>query len=239
MNDFPTIYGFNKYSEMGINLFAPSVFLGGCNLRCPYCINCDLVHMQNVTEVPIYEVKNYILENECKWLNISGGEPTCSDEVELINLFKEIKSWGCKIGMATNGTNSEVLQRLLVHLNYVALDIKTTDYSQYASINSSDKDALIEVMRSHINIVEEKKRRSSFDYEVRTTLYPPFINIKTLMEIGSIVKKEDTWVLQKFRNNGKMLDTKCKEIDPYTDDEIADFMISVNNMTEKAFLREI
>jgi len=234
----PKIYGMNESSEMGINIFAPSIFLGGCNLRCPYCMNYKLLDKTNLTEIPLSKIKEYIIDNNCKWINVSGGEPTCVGDDKLKNLLTELKGWNCKIGMATNGTKSKTLKEIISLLDYVALDIKTTDHSIYESLNRGQSSFLIDVLTSQTILAEEKNARKKFDYEIRTTLFPPFINKKTLKDIGSIIRKKDKWVLQKFRNNVETL-YGCKDIVPYNDKEVSDLLKIAKRITKNAVLREI
>jgi len=228
MTNLPKIYGFNKTSEMGINLFAPCIFLGGCNLRCKYCMNHKLVNPNkfNLNDISIDTIKQYVLENKCEWINISGGEPTCTVFEELSNLIVELSSWGCKIGMSTNGTMPEILRSILPYLSYVALDIKSSKHSVYEGISAS---SLTPVLISHCLLIEAKMKRE-FDFEVRTTLFPPYVDIKDLHEIKQLVRDSDKWVLQQFRNNIPMLDSTSSEIEPYSISIIEEFIGDSKNI---------
>ena len=64
MKKLPDIKGFNKCSEAGIDTFAPAIFLEGCNLCCPYCMNVNLVKREVENIVDISEVKAYVLESK-------------------------------------------------------------------------------------------------------------------------------------------------------------------------------
>lgn len=224
---------------MGMDIFAPSIFLGGCNLRCPYCINCKLIKTEELNLIDISCIENYIKENNCEWINISGGEPTCSGEEALTNLIKTVKSWDCKVGMATNGVNSLIIKNVVQYLDYVALDIKTLDQEQYASINVSEKDPLTQVLISQSYLIREKNKRNTFDYEIRTTLFPPFIDKKAIQEISTIIEKGDKWVLQRFRNNTLMLDMNCQTIIPYNNKEIEELVEIAKGLSDQVFVRDV
>jgi pyruvate formate lyase activating enzyme len=227
MNVFlPKIYGFNKASEIGVDVFAPSIFLKGCNLRCPYCMNSSLADGTADKEIDLEEVKKFIEEEKSEWLMISGGEPTCTPLFNLQVLIGEIKSWGCKIGMSTNGSNYRALSHIVEYLNYVALDIKASNIKDYEKI-SFIENVYEGVLDSRYSLRQNKKYRTNFDYEIRTTLFPPLINENSLAEIGyKIIDKNDKWILQQFRHSQNMLDPACKNIEPYSD-ERAKGLISI------------
>jgi len=225
---FPTIYGFNKTSEAGQDTFAISVFLGGCNLRCPYCMNASLVRKSTNKITDIEEIKDYVIKNKVDKVVISGGEPTITNKDQLIDLIKEIKSWGCNVGMSTNGTNTGILVSVIGFLDYVAIDIKATKCEQYEEI-SFDKNlhklsVLESVFLSLSKLVEEKNNRPTFDFEIRTTLFPPFINKLNIATIGTSIGKQNKWVLQQFRHSKNMLDKNCHDIKPYTENEVKEIM---------------
>lgn len=107
---------------------AASIFLGGCNLRCPFCQNGNLVlSPENESSISEEEVlaflkkRSGILEGVC----ISGGEPTLYRE--LPDFISKIKALGYLVKLDTNGTNPEMLRFLYENhlLDYIAMDIKT------------------------------------------------------------------------------------------------------------------
>jgi len=240
MSKLPDIYGFNKTSEAGVNVFAPSIFLKGCNLRCPYCINARLVR-DKVESVDINKIKQYVAEEKCEWVMISGGEPTMTPINALIALINECKSWGCKVGLSTNGSNPDVLQRLLPLLDYVALDMKCYRVKDYVSLSPEHKKEsyLINLFRSWSKIVENKLSRSNFEYEVRTTLFPPFIDKKAIRELGSALRFDTNWILQQFRHSENMLNKEAYDIEPYTEDEIKKLLEIAKRYCKNARLRYV
>lgn len=217
MKNLPTIYGFNKSSDIGVNSFGVSIFLSGCNLRCPYCMNSRLVLKDGLAPVDLEEVKKFVVENKKEWVMISGGEPTCTRIENLENLLDEIRSWGCKISLSTNGTNSDTLRHIIKKVDYVAMDFKTSR----ADLVYQEK-GLIDVLRSLYILMNEKKNRNGFDYEVRTTLYPPFVNKDDITQMAQVLDKNGKWVLQQFRVTSHMLNDL--ETKPYTEEEANEFL---------------
>jgi pyruvate formate lyase activating enzyme len=217
MRNLPQIYGFNKASEMGNNIFTPAIFLSGCNLRCPYCMNARLVKNE-VEPIDLNVAKQFVMDNECEWLNISGGEPSLTSLNQLVALFREISSWGCKIGMSTNGMNPYILSIIIPYLKYVALDIKSPNASDYEDICYSNECNGLDRVKSSYKILIENEKWCEF--EVRTTLYPSFINKESLTKMKDIIGKDDRWVLQQFRHSKNMLDSEAFNVPPYHEEEI-------------------
>lgn len=239
MNIFlPKIYGFNKASEMGLDTFAPSIFLGGCNFRCPYCMNSKLANNTCELVVDLEEVKKFIIEEKSEWLMISGGEPTCLPLFNIMVLLGEILSWGCKIGMSTNGSKYLRLSQIINHLNYVALDIKASNKKGYEKL--STKDTYSDVLYSLQYIRRERSNRKDFNYELRTTLYPPLINKESLTEIGSnIINRDDKWVLQQFRHSQNMIDPSCIDIKPYSEEDVKSLIEIAKDFCDNVSLRYV
>jgi pyruvate formate lyase activating enzyme len=234
----PIIRGFNHTSEIGKDVFSPSIFLEGCNLRCPFCMNSRLVTGKVESKVDILEVKNFVIQNKSEWLMIGGGEPTCILLDSLIELLKEIKSWGCKIGISTNGVNHDVLINIMNYLNYVALDFKSPDPDCYDKI-STVPNSYRNMLSSRGFLESTQKFSKDFDYEIRTTLYPPFINQESLKKIGKFINRQDKWFLQQFRCNKNMIDENCKNIQPYSDEQIEKLLSIAKEYCDNVFLRYV
>ena len=101
------------------------LFTGGCNFRCGYCHNPDIVN-RTVRTLDQNEILKF-LDKRKKYLDgvcISGGEPTL--QKELYEFIQEIKSLGYLVKLDTNGTRPEVISRLLEGkmLDYIAMDVK-------------------------------------------------------------------------------------------------------------------
>ena len=177
-------------------------------------MNSALAVGKIINVVDIKTVKEFVKAEDSEWVMISGGEPTCTDTSLLMNLFEEIRSWGCRIGMSTNGANREALRPLLAHVNYVALDIKTSRADRYSEIGGDITDVILS--KSFLTEKKQKVHDSDrFDFEIRTTLFPPFVDLLDIHAIGQIIRRDETWVLQQFRQTKNMLGLKDGEVLPY------------------------
>jgi pyruvate formate lyase activating enzyme len=241
---YPTIYGFNRSSEAGPDNFAPSVFLGSCNFRCDYCMNSKLVlERGNLQEIPIKDVKTFVKENGCDWINVSGGEVTVHPTMMLINMFFEMQSWGCKIAISTNGFCPEKLIKILPYINYVTIDIKT-GMDKYSNLVHDPLrkgySALYEIMNSIFLLRMEKNREKGFfDYEMRTTLYRPLVGKKEIEEIGSFLTKNEQWILQPFRQAKCMIGEAAYKIKPYTEEEMEELLKIAKKHSDNVFIQHV
>ena len=162
------IYGFNTLTLLDYpGKVGASLFLGGCNFRCPFCQNGNLVlHPEQESAIPEAEVLAYltkrrgVLDGVC----ISGGEPTL--HAELPALIQKIKDLGYLVKLDTNGTRPQVVRYLYENhlIDYVAMDIKTSRarYPEAAGISRVDLSLIEEsvaYLKSHVS-----------DYEFRTTV---------------------------------------------------------------------
>src|SRR5210317_1779771 len=89
---------------------AAAVFLQGCNFRCPYCQNPDLISMDKQFECTELDVLGYIEHRKdlLEGVVISGGEPTLYED--LPGFAQKIKDLGLKVKLDTNGTNPDLLE---------------------------------------------------------------------------------------------------------------------------------
>lgn len=237
MNNLPTIYGFNKTSDAGPDVLAYSIFLGGCNLRCPYCMNSKLVaSIEEVYPIDFYTIKKSIVENNIQWVIISGGEVLVNKIDNLINLICEIKNLGCKVGISTNGIFYSKLMVVLDKINYVALDIKG-NRDVYSKI-SHDKYSYENVLISKRLLSDEKDKRIDFDYEIRFTMYPVFMR-ESFDDLLSLINEDEKLVLQPYRNAKNMLDPNCNDIIPFSNDELNSYLVKANVITKNSFIRYV
>lgn len=175
------------------------LFTGGCNFRCSYCHNSDLVYNkgETITEDFIFDY----LEKRKKMLDavcISGGEPTLHDE--LYDFIKKVKAKGYLVKLDTNGTNPDILNKLIADglLDYVAMDIKAP-MSKYNIVANTNID--IEKIIRSINIIKD----SDIDYEFRTTICRELLNEEDILEIAEYLKGSKRYYMQSFRDGDTVL----------------------------------
>jgi pyruvate formate lyase activating enzyme len=180
---------------------ASIVFTGGCNMRCHYCYNPDLVLR---TAKPIEE--EYILSTlmERKKLIdavvVTGGEPTIWPD--LPDFLAKLKRLGFSVKLDTNGTNPQMLSAMISKglVDYVAMDIKAP-WSKYQEVVGTSVD--VEKIKASVGIIKE----SAPDYEFRTTSAPTLTSVD-LAEIAAQISPAKRWFIQQFSSGSKVLDPK-------------------------------
>lgn len=182
---------------------AATVFLPGCNMRCPFCHNASLVN-GTCDDISYEEVMAFlkkragILDGVC----ITGGEPTLYGE-RLVALIEEIKALGYLVKLDTNGTHPELVRMLIDRqlIDYVAMDIKTriTDVD-YANICRRPIDTK-KILESVSLLMEGR-----IGYEFRTTLVNEFHTEDEIVDIAKAIAGADVYYLQHFVDSGELID---------------------------------
>jgi pyruvate formate lyase activating enzyme len=176
------------------------IFLGGCNFRCPYCHNATIVNCQTLT-IDENEVIENLLQrkNFLKAVVITGGEPTLYGE-ELIRLIKRIKDLGYKVKLDSNGTNPDLLSKIisLKLVDYFAIDIKNI-YTKY-DLTTGVK-VNIEDIKKAIKLIED----SGIDYEFRTTINQTQHTLEDIKEIKTYFKNQNKFILQNYKYSKEQL----------------------------------
>jgi len=194
---------------------ASVIFTGGCNLRCPFCYNVDLVDPERLSKLPDISLKKVLEELRKRkgfidGVVITGGEPLMHRE-SIVELAKTIKEeTGLSVKIDTNGQYPEVLKELLPLVDFIALDVKGPS-GVYKELGGE-----WEPVEECIRILKSSQK----DYEIRITAFPPFINEKTIKELKNTLKGAKRIVLQKFVNSKETLDPSCQNIHPYTRKEM-------------------
>lgn len=210
---------------------ACTVFLAGCNLRCPFCHNASLVVRpaeDALTEEEFFAFlrkRKGILDGVC----VTGGEPTLRPG--LPEFLKKIKDLGYLVKLDTNGTNPELLAKLISDglVDYVAMDIKNAP-SRYAEI-CGGVDVLDSVKKS-----AELLMKGAVDYEFRTTCVRPYHDEAAMVEIGQWLAGARRYYLQKFVDSGDLIGTNVSEL---SKNEMEALLQSVLPYIQNAHLRGI
>ena len=194
---------------------ACTVFLSGCNLRCPYCHNPGLVlpDQINAPGMPEADVVSILGQRKGKLdgVCITGGEPTL--QPELPGFLEKLRELGYAIKLDTNGTYPGMLKGLLRDgiLDYVAMDIKNSP-QRYAE-TCGGVDILSKVQESVLLLQD-----SPTDYEFRTTVWKPLHTEKEMEEIGRWLKGAKRYFLQPFVDSGNLV---SGGVQAHTRDELA------------------
>ena len=193
---------------------ACTVFLSGCNLRCPYCHNPGLVlpDQINAPGMPESEVFAFLEQRKGKLdgICITGGEPTLQSE--LPGFLEKLRELGYAIKLDTNGTYPGMLNELLRDgiLDYVAMDIKNSP-QRYAE-TCGGADVLSKVRESADLLLD-----SSIEYEFRTTVCKPLHTEKEMEEIGHWLRGAKRYFLQPFVDTGNLV---SGGVQAYTQEEL-------------------
>ena len=183
---------------------AATVFLGGCNFKCPFCHNATLVILPNeVDSISEDEFFSYIskrkgvLDGVC----VTGGEPLLSSGIT--EFIKKIKSLGLLVKLDTNGSFPDKLESLLDQklVDYVAMDIKNCKekYAITSGINANSE--YIEKADRSIDIIMQKAP----DYEFRTTVVRELHTIEDIVKIANRIKSAKKYFLQTYVDSGNTI----------------------------------
>jgi pyruvate formate lyase activating enzyme len=197
------INGFNKTTLLDYpRHLAATIFIGGCNMRCPFCHNASLVSRAGSQPViPEEEVLTYlakrksILEGVC----ITGGEPTLYPE--LPELIKKIKALGFKIKLDTNGTNPDLIKSLVNDrlIDYIAKDIKNSR-EKYGMTSGKNDLPMQKIEESASYLLA-----SPVDYEFRTTVVREFHEEEDMVSIARWLAGAKAYFLQCYKDSGDII----------------------------------
>lgn len=197
------IHGFNKTTLLDYpGHLASTLFVSGCNFRCPFCHNASLViNPESDNTIPletIYSTLNKrrgIIEGIC----ITGGEPTMYSG--LSDFIRSIKDMGFLVKLDTNGNNPKVLKDLLDNhlIDYVAMDIKNSKEKYSLSVGlPSFQTAFIEESVDYL-------LNGVIPYEFRTTIVKEHHNLQDILAIGKWINGAQSYFLQAYKDSGDII----------------------------------
>ncbi len=172
---------------------AAVVFTRGCNFRCPYCHNPELVHVRGDDPVGEGELFDLLRRRRGKLDGVvfTGGEPTL--QADLVDVLAQVKALGFETKLDTNGSRPDVLEALLREelVDLVAMDVKAplSRYPEVAGV-PVDTGAIERSIRLLID--------SGIEHEFRTTVVEPLIALPDLLDIGEQIRGSGRYVLQPF-----------------------------------------
>ncbi len=197
---------------------ACTVFLSGCNFRCPWCYSPELVLHGEIEHQPQIKEEEFFSflgkrKNKLEGVVICGGEPTV--ETYLQRFLEKIKEDGFLVKLDTNGSNPQVLKNLFYGrlVDYVAMDVKLP-LERYEETGFFDK----EKIRESIEMIKE----SAPDYEFRTTVVPGVHGNEDIKKIGETIKGAKRHFIQNFLPQ-KTLDGSFLLKDPFSEKELEEF----------------
>lgn len=186
---------------------AAIVFTVGCNFRCGYCHNPELIN----GGAKIEDVFEFLKTRQGKLdgVVITGGEPCL--QKDLPEFIKQVKELGFAVKLDTNGSFPEMLEKVLPDLDYVAMDIKAP-LEKYSQIVNVDVDTS-KILKS-IEIL----KNGGVDYEFRTTVVKSQLSFEDFEKIGQLIQGAPRYYLQKFVAS-KILDKSLENEKTYSTEE--------------------
>jgi pyruvate formate lyase activating enzyme len=209
------------------------IFTHGCNLRCPYCHNPELVtgSFCKKTEITQKYLFKFLEKRKGKLdgVVITGGEPLVHDDLK--DLIVKIKGMDYLVKLDTNGTYPRKLRQILKDglVDYLAMDVKfpKSDY-----IKTSTRKSMSEKIMESIQII----MNSGIEYEFRTTYVKKFHDLESVKEIGKMIQGAEKYYIQNFRA-GKTLDPLLSEDNTFSEEELKDMKRVMRRYVKKVYIR--
>ena len=236
------IGGLQKFSLIDYpGKIAAIVFTQGCNFRCPYCYNPELVDPDRFGEcIPegdvfaLFEARRGKLDG----VVITGGEPTL--QPDLADFASRVKGLGYSVKLDTNGSNPGVLKSMIYGklADYIAMDIKAPLHpvkkpgteSRYGEVTRSGIEP--DVIRESIDIILS----SGIDHEFRTTVAWGCLLPGDYLKMAKAVKGAKRYALQKFVPS-KILDPEMTGLKAPSDEDLLELKKSIGRYVREVIIR--
>ena len=208
------------------------VFLQGCNFKCPYCHNPELVDSKlfkpGIRENEVLEFLN-TRKGKLDAISITGGEPTIQED--LTSFIKQIKKMGFAVKLDTNGSQPQVIKNLLAEklLDFIAMDIKAP-LEKYKNIVNTQVNT--EPIQESISLILKEK----IPHEFRTTIIESQLEENDILEIGKLIAGASKYVLQKFVPT-KTLDKKFLKEKSFSDEKLQKIKNSLEQQIPSVTIR--
>lgn len=214
------IKGLEKFAAKDFpGYISSTVFVGGCNFRCPYCHNADLVLRPDT--LPSFPLDYFIgfLDSRKDWLDgicVTGGEPLLHQDLEvLLSLIKERQ---LLVKVDTNGSFPVRLEGLIEKglVDHVAMDVKCA-FKRYKQV------VQVEIKTENIARSIEIIRDSGLEYTFRTTVVPGLVGLEDIKDIGQRLKGVKTFQIQQFRPQNTVDDAFAQKT-PYSREDVQEMV---------------
>lgn len=197
------IFGIQKLTLLDFpGRMGATIFTGGCNFRCPFCQNSDLVFLpEDMTELDKDDLMDFLKKRKSmlQGVCVSGGEPLLQEGID--SFLAKIKKLGYEVKLDTNGSNPAKLKQLVVDglVDYVAMDIKNSldRYGETVGLQEYDT--------SKVRETAEYLMNGNIPYEFRTTVVKELHTIDDIRKIGSWLKGARAYYLQNFVDSERVI----------------------------------
>lgn len=253
------IGGLQKFSLLDYpEKISAIVFTKGCNFRCPFCYNPMLVcqkdavdelenkpyfareeksseeirevrDSQNISEADLFDFLKVRI-GKLDAVVISGGEPTLHKDLPAF--IKKIRNLGFLVKLDTNGTNPEMLEKLIKDglLDYIAMDLKSSP-RRYAKATAVKPD--LSKIKKSIKIIME----AGLPYEFRTTVVPGLVDIEDIDSMADMIDGADKWFLQQFNSKVDLIDPELKGVTPHSQEVLQEMQKLGSTMVRECKIR--
>lgn len=194
-------------------LICAIIFTQGCNFRCPYCHNPELVepslYGEGTSEADFFAFLER-RRGKLDAVSITGGEPLLQRDV--VPFIERVRSLGYLVKIDTNGSRPNILQELIKgnFLDYIAMDVKAP-LDKYSQVVAATVDP------AHIEKSIQLIMDAGIDYEFRTTIVQSLLTEDDVAQIGELIKGANRYALQRFTPS-KTLDPAYLQRDTWPDD---------------------
>lgn len=215
---------------------AATIFTPGCDFRCPFCHNSELVLDNSETEYYVDEVIEFLQQRigRLNGVAITGGEPLMQSGIK--DFIKTLREIGFKIKLDTNGSYPEKLKELLDEglVDYVAMDIKNSpgEWAKTAGLSGEAAEILFKKSCESMQILKS----SGIDFEFRTTVVKGLHTKKSIEEMAEFIGPVDKYFLQNFEDSGAILEDGYSG---FSKEEMHEFLDAVKKHIPNAKLRGV
>jgi pyruvate formate lyase activating enzyme len=211
---------------------ACTVFLGGCDFRCPYCHNYELAVGSSDPVMDEEKFFSFLTTRQglLDGVAITGGEPLMRKDISSFIL--KIRELGFKVKLDTNGYHPERLKELLDEglVDYVAMDVKNS-LSKYGITVGMDSIDTGRILQS-ISIL----KASDTPYEFRTTVVKELHEDSDFEDIGRMIQDSCAYYLQQFTERDTVPD---KKLSSPTETDMNRYLEIVKKYVPSSYLRGI
>ncbi len=214
-----------------------TLYVGGCNFRCPFCYNTDLVlDSYSLPDIPEENILSFLVERKpfLDGICLSGGEPTLY--ADITEFLETIRSHNLKIKLDTNGSQTAVLEKIIEQdlVDYIAMDIKnclqTVDYTRTIGVQDEQ---IITKIKNSIELI----MASGVNYEFRTTIVPGFHDEEMIKNIAKEIEGAQKYILQNFIQSEEMLDPSLKGVKLISEDKMKEILKRVEPYVQECRIR--
>jgi len=210
---------------------AAIIWTTGCNFRCPFCYNPDLV-FEKTDNVSVEHILSFLDARKGKIdaLSISGGEPFL--QRDLKDFILQVKNRGYLVKVDTNGSFPDRLKEFLDEglIDYVSMDVKDTK-KKYKKITGVSVD--IDDISTSIDLIKDY----AADYEFKTTVIPKFHQKEDIIEIAGWLKGSKKYFLQQFKSDTSIISSET--FSRYSKEELLNMCELVKPYFEKCHVRGV